>query len=700
MRTKNPRRLTVIGLVLALSTLASITALMIRGSAWGSQTEAWIGRTDDIMGAADAVVAQLQGVISPRRAYESESDGSLLAARADSMSEIQSEVDRLARLTADNPRQQQRVDELRLLLDRVIDSRHEGGDSGEGRSPRSEVDDPSPAERDEALASEVRALAGEIRGEEERLLDQRNREGARSVSFVQPLVVSMGLVGAVLLTAVFGALLFEIGQRLAAEDAARRHAAEFEDLYNCAPCGYHSLDAEGRFVHINDTELGWLGYAREDVVGRLKFTDVVTAEGAAKFARSFPTFLEQGFVHDLDFDMLRRDGSRLAVSVSATAIRDAGGRHIASRSTVFDVTRRKRLEEELDHIFTLSQDLLCIADASGVLVRINPAWEHVLGYSLVDIVNRPFLDFVHPEDQTSTQAVFAEQIQGGNRITSFENRYRAKDGDYRVLLWNSTPVAAEGRVYASARDITERKRSEDALHSAKLEAEAANHELEAFSYSVSHDLRAPLRAIDGFSTALLEDHSEALGGDGVRHLERVRSATRRMSDLIDDLLELSRLSRRQLVSSRVDLSAIAEDVVGQLRLQESERSVEVRIQTGLVAMGDHRLLRVVLENLLGNAWKYTRKTEGAEVEMGRGVIDGVPAWWVRDNGAGFDMAYADRLFGAFQRLHRADEFEGTGIGLATAQRIIRRHGGRIWAEAAVDEGATFHFTLGPQEGLS
>lgn len=700
MRTRNPRRLTAIGLVLALSTLASISAMMIRGSAWSSQTEADVVRTGAVIAAGEAVVAQLQRVISPGRADGSASNGSLPAARADSMSELESAVGRLERLTADDPTQQQRVAELRLLLDAVHHAQDEGGDPAEGRSARTEIDDPLPTEGREALVSEVRALVAEIRGEEERLLDQRNREGTRSASFVQRLIVSMGLVSAVILTAVFGALFFEIGQRLAAEDAARRHATEVEDLYNRAPCGYHSLDAEGRFVHINDTELDWLGYAREDVVGRLRFTDVVTAEGAAEFARNFPILLEEGFVHDLDFDMLRKDGSRLAVSVSATAIRDADGRFISSRSTVFDVTTRKRLEEELDHIFTLSQDLLCIADASGELVRINPAWEHVLGYSLVDIVNCPFLDFVHPEDQAATQAVFEEQIHGGNRITSFENRYRAKDGDYRVLLWNSTPVASEGRVYASARDITERKRSEDALHSAKLEAEAANLELEAFSYSVSHDLRAPLRAIDGFSTALLEDHANVLGSDGVRHLERVRSATRRMSDLIDDLLELSRLSRRQIVSSRVDLSAIAEDVVGQLRLQEPERTVEVRIQTGLVAMGDHRLLRVVLENLLGNAWKYTRKTEDAEVEMGRGVIDGLPAWWVRDNGAGFDMAYADRLFGAFQRLHRADEFEGTGIGLATAQRIIRRHGGRIWAEAAVDEGATFHFTLGPQEGLS
>ncbi len=229
--------------------------------------------------------------------------------------------------------------------------------------------------------------------------------------------------------------------------------------------------------------------------------------------------------------------------------------------------------------------------------------------------------------------------------------------------------------------------------------EDANRELEAFSYSVSHDLRAPLRSIDGFSQILLEDYAEELDEEGKHYLARVRAASQRMGRLIDDLLGLSRVTRSALNRRRVDLSALAEEVAGELREANPERSVAFSAQKGLEVWGDTRLLRVALENLIGNAWKFTSKKSEAKIEFG--LDEGlsrrgrVPVYYVRDNGAGFEMSYADKLFGAFQRLHGASEFEGTGIGLATAQRVVRRHGGRIWAEGEVGRGATFYFTLAP-----
>lgn len=225
------------------------------------------------------------------------------------------------------------------------------------------------------------------------------------------------------------------------------------------------------------------------------------------------------------------------------------------------------------------------------------------------------------------------------------------------------------------------------------ELEAANKEMEAFAYSVSHDLRAPLRAIDGFSQALLEDYRDKVDAEGQDYLRRVRAASQRMAKLIDDLLHLSRLSRAPMNRQSVDLSVLAERVVSELRTVEPFRGVEVLIAPGVMAEGDPGLLEVVLKNLLSNAWKFTGKTSHARIEFGVTDHDGRPAFFVRDNGAGFDMAYADRLFGAFQRLHSEDEFPGTGIGLATVQRIIRRHGGRVWAEGAVGKGATFYFVL-------
>jgi light-regulated signal transduction histidine kinase (bacteriophytochrome) len=248
--------------------------------------------------------------------------------------------------------------------------------------------------------------------------------------------------------------------------------------------------------------------------------------------------------------------------------------------------------------------------------------------------------------------------------------------------------------------VSERKRADDEIralngrlerHATQLQA--ANTELEAFSYSVSHDLRAPLRSIDGFSMALLEDHAQSLDADGRDYLRRVRAATQRMSQLIDDILNLARVSRAQMTRATVDLSEMARAVVAELQKTEPDRQVEIDITGGLSIEGDAHLLRVVLDNLLANAWKFTSKQKQARIEFGSAGANGSRAFYVRDNGAGFDMTYASKLFGAFQRLHGTGEFPGTGVGLATVQRIINRHGGRIWAEAEVDKGAIFRFTL-------
>lgn len=232
--------------------------------------------------------------------------------------------------------------------------------------------------------------------------------------------------------------------------------------------------------------------------------------------------------------------------------------------------------------------------------------------------------------------------------------------------------------------------------------EATSKELEAFSYSVSHDLRAPLRAIDGFSRIVMEDHAPALDQGGREHLERIRAAAQRMALLIDDLLNLSRLSRAELRREPVDLTGLAHDIATELRRSEPERKIEFVVADGMRAVGDPHLLRAALQNLLGNAWKFTGRRDRARVEVGTLHQNGERTYFIRDNGAGFDMSYAGKLFGAFQRLHGTADFPGTGIGLATVQRIIHRHGGRVWATGEVDKGATFYFTLpwehAPEDG--
>lgn len=233
----------------------------------------------------------------------------------------------------------------------------------------------------------------------------------------------------------------------------------------------------------------------------------------------------------------------------------------------------------------------------------------------------------------------------------------------------------------------------DHINRLNLELQIVNKELESFSYSVSHDLRAPLRSLEGFSNILLRKYSDTLPKDGQDCLDRIRQASQHMDRLIDDILRLSRMSRAEMKRGEVDLSRLAVEIVSELRDSQPGRSVDVVIPDGLVTQGDEPLIRVALTNLLGNAWKFTGKQPSARIEFGVTSSSGEQAYFVRDNGVGFDMAQYDKLFGTFQRLHSPDDYEGTGIGLAIVQRIIRRHGGKVWAEGAVGEGATFYFTL-------
>ena len=258
-----------------------------------------------------------------------------------------------------------------------------------------------------------------------------------------------------------------------------------------------------------------------------------------------------------------------------------------------------------------------------------------------------------------------------------------------LLLFGISWMLVRSRVLA--------ERASEELEAANRELEGANRELEAFSYSVSHDLRAPLRTIDGFSQILQEDYADRLDEEGADYLARVRAASEHMAGLIDDLLDLSRVGRRPLRRERVDLSALATGIIEDLRMAEPGRTVEFAAEENVVAWADLGLMKVTLENLLGNAWKFTAREPEARIEFGVGEEGGRTVYFVRDNGAGFDPAYADKLFGAFQRLHGQEEFEGTGIGLATVARIVHRHGGRVWADGRVGEGATFYFTLGGRE---
>ncbi len=328
-----------------------------------------------------------------------------------------------------------------------------------------------------------------------------------------------------------------------------------------------------------------------------------------------------------------------------------------------------------------------------------------------------------PSGQAEGQAVFAlgggfdltdlrerldRVVTAGETFEGFEVLHDFPGAGSKALLLNARRVVNEDEgsamILLAIEDVTEKKEAEDALRRLNDELEdrvrertaqleAANQEMEAFCYSVSHDLRAPLRAIDGFARELLQSYADRLDDQGRHYLRRVRSNSQRMADLIDDLLQLSRLSRVEMKYEPVDMTALAAAIAADLRQREPGRHVTVVIEPGLTARADAGLLLVALENLLGNAWKFTSKKPHATVEVGRVAEDGPPKFFVRDDGAGFDPAFAGKLFGAFQRLHHERDFPGTGIGLATVQRVVHRHGGTIRAEGTVGAGATFFFTL-------
>ncbi|HYL56366.1 MAG TPA: PAS domain S-box protein, partial [Gemmatimonadales bacterium] len=346
---------------------------------------------------------------------------------------------------------------------------------------------------------------------------------------------------------------------------------------------------------------------------------------------------------------------------------------------------------------TVRDYAIYMLDPSGRVMSWNRGAEQIKGYTAEEIVGRHFSSFYPPEAIAAGTPERALATATEHGRFEEENWRVRKDGS---RFWADVVITAvrddQGKLLGFAkvtRDLTERKRTDELLRRHTAQLEVANAELDAFAYSVSHDLRAPLRSIDGFSQALLEDYAAQLDDAGRDHLQRVRLATQRMATLIDDLLNLSRVTRSEMVIGSVDLSGLARELAAELAASDPGRTVDLVIAPGLEARADRGLLRVVLQNLMGNAWKFTGKRDGARIEVGVVSSNGERAYFVRDNGAGFDMAFASKLFGAFQRLHRATEFPGTGVGLATVQRIIHRHGGRVWAESIVDRGATFYFTL-------
>ena len=482
-------------------------------------------------------------------------------------------------------------------------------------------------------------------------------------------------------------------------------------LMDRIPDTIYFKDTTGRFLHVNRAQAEVMGLRRpEDAIGKTDF-DFQPVELARAFAVEEQQLMDSGqvVVDRIEYNPAT-DGKPRWFSASKAPLVDNAGRVIGTVGISRNITQRMQMEQTLRHSEELFSKAFSASPAGititrlrdGAIVDANDSFIANMGYSRGELLGHTVDELALFPDSTMRERLL-DRLRTAGSIHNQELSLRRKDGQMRELLASFELIVIGGElcVLSLGVDISERKHTENEIHrlnevlrerAALLEA--ANRELQTFSYTISHDLSAPLRAIDGFSQVLLAEYAHRLDAQGKLYLGRIHAGVEHMSALMEGLLALSRLTHGDIRRELVALSALAESIMADLAQREPWRRVEFICAPDLRALGDARLLRSVLENLLGNAWKFTVRRSVGHIEFGQQLQpDGPTAFVVRDNGAGFDMAHAHKLFGVFQRLHAQDEFPGTGIGLAIVQRIIHRHGGRVWAEGAVDQGAAFYLTL-------
>jgi PAS domain S-box-containing protein len=511
----------------------------------------------------------------------------------------------------------------------------------------------------------------------------------------------------------------DITKRKRAEQELQQSEERFATAFRSSPTPITLTRlADGKIADVNEAFCRLFGYAREEAMGHTSRELGIDDPESRLRAVEHPN--EKGAIQNLEQRARNRNGVQLNILNSIETISLNGESY--ALTTIIDITDRKRAETALqkahddleiqvqERTAALSQanallqmlldhspDHIFFKDLQGRFIRTSRSQAQALGLSNpAEIAGKSDFDFF-PHAQKSYEDE-QEIIRSGKPLVGFEERVVWPDGRETWGLTTKVPLRNESNniigTFGIFKDITQRKQAEEALEKAKAELEATNKELEAFSYSVSHDLRAPLRSIDGFSRILLEDYGPKLDAEAQRYLRIVRENTRQMGQLIEDLLTFARIGRQSPEMKVLSPADLARQALAGLQAEQEGRQVEIIIGDDLPpCRGDPSLLKQVFVNLLANALKFTRRRQAARIEIGGKSSDGENVYFVKDNGAGFDMKYANKLFGVFQRLHRAEEYEGTGVGLAIVQRVVHRHGGRVWAEAEVDRGATFYFTL-------
>lgn len=563
----------LIGFLLAMFILSWLAISSYFNTQKLVQSSAMVAHTLDVLYNTERVLAITTNIELGQRGYTITGNENFLQAYRKGMSEVNEFVAKLATLTRDNPQQQVRVGMLQEKIAKLADFSSRTIDK---RKTSFEVArDENATLRGKILLDSIRGIIEKIEVEENNLLKARRDQTDEGIVKFNITFISLLTTTGIILLAIFYAINVNLKARLESEQRLQSASNEIRDLYDNAPCGYHSLDDDGNFVNINNTLANWLGYSKEQLVQRMKFSDIISESDKPVFSERFAEFKQRGEIYDLEFCFKRKNGTEFPVILSAIAIYDEQGKYIKSRSITINNTERKQAETEIKNL---------------------------------------------------------------------------------------------------------------------------NHELEAFTYSVSHDLRAPLRSIDGYARILQEDYSNTLDPEGQRVLNVVMNNAKRMGKLIDDLLDFARLGRKEAIKTQVNMNVIVNNIAKELVDHERGRHIDVKVHPLESVAVDMDMIRQVWENLISNAIKYSGKKENARIDITSTRNANEVIYCVQDNGVGFDMQYVGKLFGVFQRLHKIQDFNGTGVGLAIVKRIIERHGGRVWAEGRLNDGASFYFTIPNEHG--
>lgn len=558
----------VIGFIIILSLVILMGIYTYDNNNSQLKASRWVNHTHQVLYSSEQLLSTLTDIETGQRGFCLTNNIDFLVPYAKGKQNIYPQLLKLQQLTKDNPRQHARV----MKLTSLIESKLAFSDEVVGLykiNPQASIALITSL-RGKRLMDIIRLTFADLTNVEKALLEIRTLENEKQIAKSNRVFIAMLAFTVLILLGMFYNIYINLRARNRAEEELLKAARDIEDLYDNAPCGYHSIDANGFFLQVNNTLCDWLGYTKEELVGKMKIFDLMNEEGLQSFKENFPKLKEKWVIQNVQFDMVRKNKTSFPVIVNSTAILDRNGNYIKSRTTTFDYTEQKQANDKINNL---------------------------------------------------------------------------------------------------------------------------NQELEAFTYTVSHDLRSPLRSISGYAQILEEDYGQLLNEEGKRVTHVIIKSSKRMGQLIDDLLNFSQIGRKELSNHSIDMNALVDQLVADFKEQNKTILLQINVQHLDYCRGDINMIRQVWHNLLSNAIKYSQKKNSIHIEIGSYLNETEVIYYVKDNGAGFDMQYVHKLFGVFQRLHRINEFEGTGVGLAIVKRIVTRHGGNVWAEGLPDLGATFYFSI-------